>query len=1025
MRFLHLLSQSWLCRKRQRTAALQDASRVSILTKFRQVLECGSPLPLFGRLPASFVIAVNLVLLLTSVVRASPRAELDYPEAELATFEVADGFEVNLFASELDGVIKPIQMRFDFRGRLWVIGSTVYPQLEPGQVPNDKVLILEDRDGDGRCDHTSVFADGLMIPTGIELTKDGAYIGHGSELLYLRDTDGDGKADERKVVLRGFGTGDNHQNINSFLWGPGGELWMSQGLHILSKVETPWGLVQLNQAGIWRLWPRRLKLEGFYGSEHEPQNPWGFVFTDWGEPIVLAGNNSSPIYPVPGLVSRHRDLGPTLIWKNGNGRKTSGGDIVGTSHFPPFWQGALILGGYLNNAVWALKIIDDGAGFRLEDLPPLIKSSSRSFRPVDVKFGPDGALYVCDWYNPIIGHYQTSFRHPDRDKKHGRIWRMTAKNRPLTSPPKLTRASAEALVRLIESPDRWTRQFSKRALADWTTEEVKSALAAFVARPDITEHALKEALGVYQSHELVEPTLLERLCHAKEAGARAYAAGVIGNWADRLDQPLSLLRPLASDENARVRLQAVVACSYIPKAEAMEVAAAAADFPTDSFLDYAFQQTVFALKPVWLPALQQGKLDLGNKVSRLAMLVRSDGSSDTRITLRKLLASPALARESRPMFLQTLAEIGTPSDWTELLKECDAENAGIVLSAIAATARVRNATPSRDAAQQLSRFFESQQPETKAEAIGLAGVWKLESYRSLIENTASDNEADLIVRRAAVEALALFGDAARIAALTGSGLPRLQSAALAALSRLDLDKAASFAKDALANGKDGQAVTEILTAFLQRKNGPAALASALASTAVSRETASIGLRLLNSSGRRDEKLAEIFQKAQSLRVQRFSGEDLSNFIAEIRARGNVTNGEAVFRRPELGCLACHSVNGEGGVIGPNLSSLGTAQPIDFIIGAILDPQKEIKEGYTSVSITTKDSDEYQGYLVRETAEEVTIRDVLQNREVRLARSAIKEKRQNGSVMPSGLADTLSREEFRDLVRYLSELGKTH
>src|SRR5437762_2208565 len=125
MWFLHLLSQSWLYRKRQRTAELQDASRVSTLTKSRQVLECGSPLPLFDRLPASFVIAVNLILLLTSVGRASPRAELDYPEAEFATFEVADGFEVNLFASELDGVIKPIQMRFDFRGRLWVIGSTV------------------------------------------------------------------------------------------------------------------------------------------------------------------------------------------------------------------------------------------------------------------------------------------------------------------------------------------------------------------------------------------------------------------------------------------------------------------------------------------------------------------------------------------------------------------------------------------------------------------------------------------------------------------------------------------------------------------------------------------------------------------------------------------------------------------------------------------------------------------------------------------------------------------------------------
>jgi hypothetical protein len=278
-------------------------------------------------------------------------ADADDPAAELASFQIADGFEVSLFASEKDGVVKPIQIRFDARGRLWVIGSTVYPQIEPGEVPNDKVLILEDTNGDGRCDKTIVFADGLMIPTGIELGDGGAYIGHGTELLHLKDRNGDSRADERRVVLRGFGTGDNHQNINSFLWGPGGELWMCQGLHTHSHVETPWGISHLDQAGIWRLRPRLLRIEGFYGSAHEPQNPYGFVFTDWGEPIVLAGNNSSPIYPVPGLVPNRRDDPPTIIWKNGNGRKVGGGDIVGTTHFPEAWQGALIVGGYINNAV--------------------------------------------------------------------------------------------------------------------------------------------------------------------------------------------------------------------------------------------------------------------------------------------------------------------------------------------------------------------------------------------------------------------------------------------------------------------------------------------------------------------------------------------------------------------------------------------------------------------------------------------------------------------------------------------------
>ena len=135
----------------------------------------------------------------------------------------------------------------------------------------------------------------------------------------------------------------------------------------------------MDQAGLWRLRPRRQRLDAFYGSQYEPQNPWGFVFTDWGESIVISGNNSSAIYAVPGLVVHHRDEPAPLIWKNGNGRKSSGGDIVGTTHFPAAWQGALILGGYINNAIWALRINDDGAGFSLEDLPPLIKSSSRSF----------------------------------------------------------------------------------------------------------------------------------------------------------------------------------------------------------------------------------------------------------------------------------------------------------------------------------------------------------------------------------------------------------------------------------------------------------------------------------------------------------------------------------------------------------------------------------------------------------------------------------------------------------------------
>ena len=957
---------------------------------------------------------------------ASAQGE-DDPAAELASFRVADGFEVNLFASEKDGVLKPIQMRFDARGRLWVIGSTVYPQIEPGQVPNDKVLILEDTAGVGRCTKTTVFADGLMIPTGIELGDGGAYVGQGTELLFLKDTDGDGKADKRRVVFRGFGTGDAHQNINSFRWGPGGELWMSQGLHIRSRVETPWGIVRLEQAGLWRLRPRLQRLEGFYGSEHEPQNPWGFVFTEWGEPLVLAGNNSSAIYPVPGLVVNHRDDAPALIWKKGNGRKVSGGDIVRSAHFPDAWQGVLIVGGYINNAVWALKISDDGAGFTLEDLPPLITSTSRSFRPVDVKFGPDGALYLCDWYNPIIGHYQASFRHPDRDKTHGRIWRVTAKGQALTKQPPLADASIVELLEYLKSSDGWTRHFAKRVLADRPTEQVSAALQAWIQKPGLTDRTLVEAIGVCQSHEIVAPELLARLCKAKDAGARAYAASVVGTWAERLSDPLGLLGPLVADENPRVRLQAVVACSYVPRAEAVEVAAIAADFPTDKFLNYALNQVVFALKPHWLGAFKAGRLKFENRAARLALVIRADGTSDMLQTMRGQLKSEQPDAAVRETYVRILAETGNGDDLAFILKLTDASLQARVLPELAAATRVRKIRPAGDLALLLRPLTESSNAELRMASLRLAGLWKVGTLRPAVEAAAFDEATSEPIRRAAIEALASFGGASHtvLTQLAREGPSSVQSAAIAALCSLDLSEAAGLASESFARLTDETALVEVFSGFLQRQGGAAALAKSLAAKVPPKQAARVGLRLISSSGRRSEQLAQLLADAAGFNRDGkvLAPAEITAFASEVRAGGDARRGAEIFRRPELGCAACHAINGQGGHIGPELSALGTAQPVDFIIGAILDPQKEVKEGYVSISVTTKDGEEYQGYQVRETDEELVLRDVLQNKEIRLRRDAIRNKQQNGSVMPNGLADLLTRTEFRDLVRFLSELGK--
>ena len=174
------------------------------------------------------------------------------PEIERASFKVADGFEVTLFAAD-PKIAKPIGMNFDTKGRLWVASSSLYPQIKPGEVANDKIIILEDKDGDGRAEAGTVFAEGLLIPTAIEIGDGGAYVANSTELLHLKDTNGDGKADQRRVVLSGFGTEDTHHILHTLRFGPDGQLYMNQSIYIHADIETPHGPRHLSGSGTWRI----------------------------------------------------------------------------------------------------------------------------------------------------------------------------------------------------------------------------------------------------------------------------------------------------------------------------------------------------------------------------------------------------------------------------------------------------------------------------------------------------------------------------------------------------------------------------------------------------------------------------------------------------------------------------------------------------------------------------------------------------------------------------------------------------
>jgi putative heme-binding domain-containing protein len=524
--------------------------------------------------------------------------------------------------------------------------------------------------------------------------------------------------------------------------------------------------------------------------------------------------------------------------------------------------------------------------------------------------------------------------------------------------------------------------------------------------------------------------LLATLCRATEPGARAYAASVVGAWAGRLTNALELLRPLVADENPRVRLQAIVACTYLTNAAAMETAAVAADFPTDKFIDYALKQAVFALKPQWLPAFRAGRLNLEDKPDRVAMLVRADGSSDVVETLRSLLQSAQTTSAASETYWRILADVGDANDLAAMLRIDEDVLQARLLPVLGAASRARRVRPAGNLVAALEPLVQSGDASIGSEALKLAGLWKLESFRPFAQVLALNLAAQEAMRRAAAETLGgLGGEVSRVLLLRlaiTEPAPRVRAAAINALSVLDADAGVGAAATFLSRAEDESAVSDVFTALLQRQGGAELLADALDENPPNARAADIGLRIVNVSGLRDESLAQVLAHAAGFKEQNFqmTAKEIEAFAAEVRAKGDLRRGAEIFQRPQLGCVACHAVHGHGGNIGPNLSALGSAQPIDFIIGAILDPQKEIKEGFTAVVVTTKDGEEHQGYALRETRNEIVIRDVLQNKEVRLPRDAIAEKRQLGSVMPDGLADTLTRDDFRDLVRYLSELGRT-
>jgi putative heme-binding domain-containing protein len=963
------------------------------------------------------------------------------PELERKSFLMADGFDVNLFAAD-PMLAKPIQMNFDPQGRLWVVSSEVYPQILPGQTANDKVLVLEDSDGDGTSDRTTVFADGLLIPTGVEPGDGGAYVANSTELLHFGDTDQNGKADRRRVMLSGFGTEDTHHLLHTLRWGYDGQLYMNQSIYIHSHIETPHGVRRLNGGGIWEFRPETMELDVFIRGLI---NPWGHHFDRFGQSFATDGaGNEGVNYCLPGAYyATAPDAVRLLRGLNPGSPKDSGAEFASGRHLPEAWRGNLLTNDFRGNRVVRYVISDDGAGFAARELSELIKTPHVAFRPIDVKMGPDGAIYIADWYNPIIQHGEVDFRDPRRDHTRGRIWRVTARGRPLVERPRLVNAPVESLLAELRSPEDWTRQQARRVLKERGADAVAAPLTAWVGSLDPraaeAEAARLEGLWIYQGLDIVEPRLLASLVGASDPRVRAAAVRVLAHWHARLSDPRSLLEPRVVDDHPRVRLEAIRALGRIPGTRSAELALRALDRPMDRFLDYALWLTARERQADWLPDVVAGRLDFGGKAGHLIFALQAVNTPAVVSPLLATLRAGRVPVDQEESVLTTIAAQGQPDDLAVVFGLALSESTGTparraaLLDALMKATVERKVRPAGDLAR-LGGWLDGPEEPLRAAAARAVGLWKVEPLRGRLVALAGATGADDGVRRAAIDGLARFGDRAsrqeieRLAAADAPASAQSQPWALAALATLDpraaARRAVAWLGEAPAAGRAEAAVEVVVGRLAQVQAGPAALTAALAGKTLPRDVAKVAIRATRSSGREYPTLIEALGRAGSLQQppQPLTPEQTAALAARALRQSDPERGEAVFRRKETLCLKCHAIAGAGGQVGPGLESIGASAPADYLVDSLLQPGKAVKEGYHAITLALDDGRVVTGIKLRQTDTALVVRDT-DDREVALPLSSIEEQKPAGSLMPAGLVETMTETELLDLVRFLSELGK--
>jgi len=955
------------------------------------------------------------------------------PEVALEGLVVEPGFEVSLVAAE-PLVVKPISIDWDADGRLWVAETPGYPEKErfSGVPAHDTVAILEDADGDGRMDRRRVFAGGLDLVTSLVLHQGGVIVCAAPDILWLCDSDGDGRAERREVLYSGFGFADTHAVISNLRWGLDGWIYGTQGYSgndskdVVGADGRRHGRIP---NGIFRFRPDGSAIESVssFGS-----NTWGLDFAWDGELFFTMANGAhlrhvvisdsalargrvsgvegwqdAPDHDRVFPISNHERPPYVQIDFAGGFTAASGSLIYGGGAWPSEYEGNAFVAEPTVNLVHRDVLEPQGASFRASK--PLqqefLASRDLWFRPVHLRSGPDGAMYVLDFYNQAVVHNDTRGpRHgptnaalrPDRDREHGRIWRVQHR-RARALPASTLRTDP---LRSLESSNGWERMRAHRLLCESPEVDLArlEALAASAAQP----YARVHALWILAERGAATVELLERALEDRDAGVRKNAARIAGGHPS-LELDAALLRRLG-DADPRARLEAIVALGSRPLRE--PAARALLEFYPALGEDRSRSAVVGTLAADPLLALEHAALgeapapeDLVAELAERAARAPAGLAAALRCLVRLDLGSQraveaALLRLQRERALDSSA--------------ADSQDA---LEALLASPHLEVATAAL--------------PLAARAGAGNGPGGALERLAQRLEGALEDAEAKDSLRLRALRALLGMPDrAARAAAQAGALLEPfreldLQLAAIEALGGVDHPGAEESAAEALLNAWPMLGVQAREQAFRQLVERPAKAARLVARIAAGEiRSGELGpQRLHRLRNHPDPEIAR--QAGDALEAAAPAdagavGELIERLAPLVEPPGDLERGRELF---QANCASCHAFRGEGGKVGPELDGMGVHGTRE-LLGFVLDPNRAVETAYLEYVARTLDGRLVPGVLVREDRDTVLLRGTAGD--TLLRRDELEELRTGGrSPMPTGF-EALGAEGLRDLFAWLRQ-----